>query len=155
MQCPTSTLPNETTLSKHTCLRTTCIGTCQAGKIARTKKNVQLTVDLIPVISVPRIPATRKETEQIITNHESQTGKRMRCPASIYIYSEAKDIPKQAKQPMCYTTVSRVSALQGKITGLNKRPSTRTTSLIRRPGVLLHCRTLPWPQQTPPSGYIP
>ena len=37
-QCPTSTLPNETTLNKHTCQRTTCIGTRKAGKIVRTKK---------------------------------------------------------------------------------------------------------------------
>ena len=47
-------------------------------------------VNLIPVARCP-VPTALKETEQILTNRRSQTGKGMRCPASTYIYSEAED----------------------------------------------------------------
>ena len=47
-------------------------------------------VNLMPVVLCPG-PTALKETEQILTNRRSQTGKGMRCPASTYIYSEAED----------------------------------------------------------------
>ena len=47
-------------------------------------------VNLIPVVQCPGATAL-KETEQILTNRQSQMGKGIRCPVSTYIYSGAED----------------------------------------------------------------
>ena len=74
---PASTLLHRAT--KHTCLYKLLVS---------SDKNVLCQSDTCG--SAPRTTAL-KETEQILTNRRSQTGKGIRCPVSTYVYSEAKD----------------------------------------------------------------